>query len=154
MDFTVPYLESGIAIVVAKRTGIISPTAFLGWSSSEVINKFFRLSFSSEPFDTSSWMLVSLVAIQAAALSIFLFEWFSPAGHDMKVKSTIILSHCIFHFLQESPSAHEHKFSLFRTYWLVWAVLFQASVQVDCPRGLTARYQAITMPYHHLLHSC
>lgn len=91
-------------------------------------------------------MLVGLVAIQAAAFNIFFFEWLSPSGFDMKVRKPRqnapsipikLTIHIIFQRVAPSPT---HKFSLFRTYWLVWAVLFQAAVHVDSPRGFTARF--------------
>ncbi|CAH1400005.1 unnamed protein product [Nezara viridula] len=82
-----------------------------------------------KPFDTASWMLVGVVAIHAATFTIFIFEWLSPSGFNMKC------------FQQQSTVAGAgHRFSLFRTYWLVWAVLFQAAVHVDSPRGFTSKF--------------
>ncbi|XP_058806932.1 glutamate receptor ionotropic, NMDA 2D-like isoform X6 [Phymastichus coffea] len=144
VDFSVPFMETGSAIVVAKRTGIISPTAFL------------------EPFDTASWMLVGFVAIHSATFMIFLFEWLSPSSFGMPDYSAGTKpkpqrrqqhrqhqrQHQRHRYRHEreplqqpaKPPRQQHRFSLCRVYWLVWAVLFQAAVHVDSPRGFTARF--------------
>ena len=72
---------------MAKRTGIISPTAYLGKSEC-LFNCLCTLLFLpyTEPFDAASWILVLVVAVHMSALTIFLFEWLSPAGYDMKVR--------------------------------------------------------------------
>ncbi|VDK59302.1 unnamed protein product [Anisakis simplex] len=108
IDFSIPFLETGISIIVKIRSGVLSPTAFL------------------EPFEYSTWVIILLVSIQGAALSIFIFEWVSPYSFNMR---------------KYPPPGH--KFSLFRSYWLVWATLFSASVTTDIPRSTVSRFMAL-----------
>ncbi|VDD93406.1 unnamed protein product [Enterobius vermicularis] len=108
IDFSIPFLETGITIIVKIRSGVLSPTAFL------------------EPFEYSTWVIILLVSIQGAAFSIFVFEWVSPYSFNM----------------QKHPPPG-HKFSLCRSYWLVWATFFSASVSTDLPRSTVSRFMAL-----------
>ncbi|EGT40238.1 hypothetical protein CAEBREN_31280 [Caenorhabditis brenneri] len=108
IDFSLPFLDTGISIIVKIRSGVLSPTAFL------------------EPFEYSTWVIILFVCIHVAAISIFVFEWVSPYSFNM----------------QKYPPP-EHKFSLFRSYWLVWATLFSASVSTDVPKSTVSRLMAL-----------
>ncbi|KAK7489096.1 hypothetical protein BaRGS_00019610 [Batillaria attramentaria] len=78
-----------------------------------------------EPYDYPSWCLILVFSVHTVGASIFIFEWFSPYGMDRgRVRQT------------------EHKFSLFRTFWLMWAMLFGAAVSTDSPRGVSGKFLA------------
>ncbi|KAK7004473.1 Glutamate receptor ionotropic NMDA 2B, partial [Biomphalaria glabrata] len=107
INFSLPYMETGITFIVAIREGAISATAFL------------------EPYDLPSWCLILVCSVHVTGTSIFLFEWFSPYGldHGRKLSS-------------------KQKFSLFRTFWLMWAMLFGAAVTTDSPRGVSSKFMS------------
>ncbi|XP_021344836.1 glutamate receptor ionotropic, NMDA 2D-like [Mizuhopecten yessoensis] len=78
-----------------------------------------------EPYDYPSWCLILVFSVHSIGASIFIFEWLSPWGLD-----------------QGNTPMREHAFSLFRSFWLIWAMLFGASVSADNPRGCASRFLA------------
>ncbi|KAJ8317865.1 hypothetical protein KUTeg_002956 [Tegillarca granosa] len=107
VEFSVPFLGTGLAIVVSFRKGAISATAVL------------------EPYDYPAWCLILVFSVHSIGASIFIFEWLSPRGLD-----------------QGKTPLREHQFSLFRSFWLIWAMLFGASVSTDNPRGVSSKFLA------------
>nr|XP_034313531.1 glutamate receptor ionotropic, NMDA 2B isoform X4 [Crassostrea gigas] len=145
VDFSIPFLETGITIMVSIRKGNISPTAFLGpihnnyWFTLFVITlpivAFFVWlleNFSKteglnvkikEPYDYPSWCVILVFSVHATGAAIFISEWLSPQGLN-----------------RGATPLREHRFSLFRSFWLIWAMLFGASVSTDNPRGVSSRF--------------
>ena len=44
--------------------------------------------------------------------------------------------------MSDRKTLSEHRFSLFRSFWLIWAMLLKATVNVDNPRGVSSRFLA------------
>ncbi|XP_055763225.1 glutamate receptor ionotropic, NMDA 2A-like isoform X2 [Salvelinus fontinalis] len=64
IDFSVPFVETGISVMVARSNGTVSPSAFL------------------EPFSASVWVMMFVMLLLVTAISVFLFEFVSPLGFN------------------------------------------------------------------------
>lgn len=75
VDFSIPFLETGITIMVSIRKGNISPTAFLGlWSSK----------FSAYPFPIQNWIQSLYTIVLKSILKMFA-KFFNLTSNCYKV---------------------------------------------------------------------
>ncbi|KAL3311862.1 Glutamate receptor ionotropic, NMDA 2B [Cichlidogyrus casuarinus] len=78
IEFSVPFLETGIGFLVAVREGAISPTAFL----SESLFAYALTATSTEPYDYQTWCVILVFSVHATGTALFIYEWLSPQGLD------------------------------------------------------------------------
>ncbi|XP_072320065.1 glutamate receptor, ionotropic, N-methyl D-aspartate 2B, genome duplicate b isoform X4 [Eucyclogobius newberryi] len=64
IDFSVPFIETGISVMVSRSNGTVSPSAFL------------------EPFSADVWVMMFVMLLMVSAVAVFVFEYFSPVGYN------------------------------------------------------------------------
>ncbi|KAI3384998.1 hypothetical protein SNEBB_000301 [Seison nebaliae] len=162
IDFTVPYMDTGIGIIVSARSGAISTTAFL------------------QPYDYVIWIMILFVSLHSICLSLFLFEYIVNTRTWHKKKKNIVKNHQNFissnnnltftAFIQKKYRNSLYKTELSKQYistrwtndlavqndedkpaphiticsslWLVWSLLFRATVKLDHPTTVAGRFLA------------
>uniref|UniRef100_A0A8K9V109 Glutamate receptor n=1 Tax=Oncorhynchus mykiss TaxID=8022 RepID=A0A8K9V109_ONCMY len=123
IDFSVPFVETGISVMVARSNGTVSPSAFL------------------EPFSASVWVMMFVMLLLVTAVSVFLFEFVSPLGFNRNLaqgkdphgpsftvgKAVWLLWGLVFNnsVPVQNPKGTTSKFIV--SVWAFFAVIFLAS---------------------------
>ncbi|XP_028436563.1 glutamate receptor ionotropic, NMDA 2D [Perca flavescens] len=111
VDFSVPFVETGISVMVSRSNGTVSPSAFL------------------EPYSPAVWVMMFVMCLTVVAVTVFIFEFFSPVGYNRS--------------LQNGKKAGGSTFTIGKSVWLLWAIVFNNSVPVENPRGTTSKIMVL-----------
>uniref|UniRef100_A0A3B5MR52 Glutamate receptor n=1 Tax=Xiphophorus couchianus TaxID=32473 RepID=A0A3B5MR52_9TELE len=111
VDFSVPFVETGISVMVSRSNGTVSPSAFL------------------EPYSPAVWVMMFVMCLTVVAVTVFIFEFFSPVGYNRSLHS--------------GKKAGGSTFTIGKSVWLLWAIVFNNSVPVENPRGTTSKIMVL-----------
>ncbi|XP_040294434.1 glutamate receptor ionotropic, NMDA 2C [Bufo bufo] len=115
VDFSVPFVETGISVLVSRSNGTVSPSAFL------------------EPYSPAVWMMMFVMCLSVVAVTVFIFEYFSPMGYNQDLNNGKRLG---------GPS-----FTIGKSLWLLWALVFNNSVPIQNPRGTTSKIMVLVWAF-------
>ncbi|KAM6473333.1 glutamate receptor ionotropic, NMDA 2C [Liasis olivaceus] len=111
IDFSVPFVETGISVMVARSNGTVSPSAFL------------------EPYSPAVWVMMFVMCLTVVAVTVFVFEYFSPVGYNQNLIS--------------GKKSGGPSFTIGKSIWLLWALVFNNSVPIENPKGTTSKIMVL-----------
>ncbi|XP_021567393.1 glutamate receptor ionotropic, NMDA 2D [Carlito syrichta] len=115
VDFSVPFVETGISVMVARSNGTVSPSAFL------------------EPYSPAVWVMMFVMCLTVVAVTVFIFEYLSPVGYNRSLATG------------KRPGGS--TFTIGKSIWLLWALVFNNSVPVENPRGTTSKIMVLVWAF-------
>ncbi|XP_058417526.1 glutamate receptor ionotropic, NMDA 2C isoform X1 [Diceros bicornis minor] len=115
VDFSVPFVETGISVMVARSNGTVSPSAFL------------------EPYSPSVWVMMFVMCLTVVAVTVFMFEYFSPVSYNQNLTS--------------GKKSGGPSFTIGKSVWLLWALVFNNSVPIENPRGTTSKIMVLVWAF-------
>ncbi|XP_036387163.1 glutamate receptor ionotropic, NMDA 2C [Megalops cyprinoides] len=115
IDFSVPFVETGISVMVARSNGTVSPSAFL------------------EPYSPAVWVMMFVMCLTVVAITVFIFEYFSPVGYNRSLVSA------------KAPGGP--TFTIGKSVWLLWGIVFNNSVPIENPKGTTSKIMVLVWAF-------
>ncbi|XP_051687528.2 glutamate receptor ionotropic, NMDA 2C isoform X2 [Oryctolagus cuniculus] len=115
VDFSVPFVETGISVMVARSNGTVSPSAFL------------------EPYSPAVWVMMFVMCLTVVAITVFMFEYFSPVSYSQN--------------LARGKKSGGPSFTIGKSVWLLWALVFNNSVPIENPRGTTSKIMVLVWAF-------
>ncbi|XP_073901295.1 glutamate receptor ionotropic, NMDA 2C isoform X2 [Castor canadensis] len=115
VDFSVPFVETGISVMVARSNGTVSPSAFL------------------EPYSPAVWVMMFVMCLTVVAITVFMFEYFSPVSYNQN--------------LTKGKKTGGPSFTIGKSVWLLWALVFNNSVPIENPRGTTSKVMVLVWAF-------
>uniref|UniRef100_A0A673XE96 Glutamate receptor n=1 Tax=Salmo trutta TaxID=8032 RepID=A0A673XE96_SALTR len=115
IDFSVPFVETGISVMVARSNGTVSPSAFL------------------EPYSPAVWVMMFVMCLTVVAVTVFIFEYCSPVGYNRSLVSA------------KDPGGP--TFTIGKSVWLLWGIVFNNSVPIENPKGTTSKVMVLVWAF-------
>ncbi|KAM9746244.1 LOW QUALITY PROTEIN: glutamate receptor, ionotropic, N-methyl D-aspartate 2Ca [Menidia menidia] len=115
IDFSVPFVETGISVMVARSNGTVSPSAFL------------------EPYSPAVWVMMFVMCLTVVAITVFVFEYCSPVGYNRSLVTA------------KDPGGP--TFTIGKSVWLLWGIVFNNSVPIENPKGTTSKIMVLVWAF-------